>query len=147
MGLLRNVNIDIPASRERRERVNRKSKDTFQRLPLFQSGATVLCSCLRADQLKMFWPQRNPGENGWVRARPRLRAFELARSTQSSAFALRIDLAASSQSFSLGLEETRIVVGCCSSRAGTRAPFCDFRHPVTVTATGRTGGQSMSETL
>jgi len=59
MGLLRSVNIvptgDIPALRERREQgVNRKSKDTFQRLPLFQSGATVLCSCLRADQLKMF---------------------------------------------------------------------------------------------
>ena len=56
----------------------------------------------------------------------RVRVGELA---QSSAFALRIDLAASSQSFSLGLEETRIVVGCCSSWAGQGPRFAIFGTP------------------
>jgi hypothetical protein len=65
--------------------VNRKSKHTSQRLALFQSGGTVLCSCLRANQLKMFRPQRNPRENGRVCARSRLHPFEMAGSARTRA--------------------------------------------------------------
>jgi hypothetical protein len=107
--------------------VNRKSKDTSQRLSLFQSGATVLCSYLRADQVKIFRPQRFPGANGRVRARSRLRTFGKIGTVEC--FALRIDLAASFQSFSDG---PLFIVGSVPNFRG-RGPFCDFRHPVSLT--------------